>query len=173
MSEFQKFASGGAYHFVLCTLNMPILFSLRGRALDEKVLDLLPHLSFPSQLSAPDLLNSPVLSIGAGQGGYVKIKLSIGIILIFSFPKLDKTYFNLLPDPKKLLLFQNRHFWFLSQISSFIQILSLRHNGYFIRQSSAALRFLPHTSHHLPQVLLLPQTSWTRTSFCGQAQPLG
>ena len=49
----KKIASGGAYHFILRTLNMPILLSLRGRALDEKALDLLPHSYLPFLVFCP------------------------------------------------------------------------------------------------------------------------
>ena len=45
---FLKIFSGGVCHFVLRTLNMATLLSIRGRALDEKALDLLPHLYFSS-----------------------------------------------------------------------------------------------------------------------------
>ena len=45
---FLKIVSGGVCDFVLRTLNMATLLSIRGRALDEKALDLLPHLYFSS-----------------------------------------------------------------------------------------------------------------------------
>ena len=42
-----KIVSGGEYHFVLRTPNMPTPLSLRRRALDEKALDLLTPFVFP------------------------------------------------------------------------------------------------------------------------------
>ena len=79
----KKIASGG-YHFVLRTLNMPILLSLRGRALDEKALDLLPHSYFPFLVICPRPPQFPYL-VYWDRAGWVFKKPSIGINLIFLF----------------------------------------------------------------------------------------
>ena len=71
--------------------------------------------------STPAHLKSSIFSLRVGKGGKLKTS-KIGImLLIFSFPKLDKTYFNfvigtqkLLSDPKIVLFGSTQNLQFYS-----------------------------------------------------------
>ena len=61
---------------------------------------------------------------------------------------LEKNIHQFCYQPQKLPFEgQNQYFWFFTKSLVFIQLITLNHIGYFIRQSPAALRFLPRRLH--------------------------